>query len=377
MNGPDGDLDMDGRSNFEEFQAGTSINNRDTDDDGLTDGEEQTAGTDPFLEDSDSDGLSDFVELRSNVPATNALLADSDGDGFADRIEVERVSAASAIDATLTPTFPAITWSVERLLGPLQFSTEGNLLFAENLNGTARDVNGITFAATPSTTPVNSSDNFITLFTNESRTDTYDEEIPELRDLIETFWWDSDVTKSQVAIANLTPGHTYVVQFVKVDDRDTTEITGRYAFVDDFGGNNEDANIGPDNTIFGGPFNADLLFTGTFVADSTVQGFSTRQFNADDTEAGSQMAFLQVRDLTIPIVVEDLRVTTNLVEVDFSDLDVTKSYRLVRSLTLEDAFPDVVDGPRNPTDVTDTFSDSTPPASGKAFYRLEEMPTAP
>lgn len=54
-------------------------------------------------------------------------------------------------------------------------------------------------------------------------------------------------------------------------------------------------------------------------------------------------------------------------------LNLAKSYRMSRSLNLQDGFPVVVDGPRLPVGTTDTFEDPTPP-SGKAFYRIEMEP---
>ncbi|MCZ6795730.1 MAG: IPT/TIG domain-containing protein [Planctomycetota bacterium] len=54
-----GDLDGDGLSNLEEFQAGTALDRPDTDGDGLGDREELLAGTDPLEPDSDGDGVPD------------------------------------------------------------------------------------------------------------------------------------------------------------------------------------------------------------------------------------------------------------------------------------------------------------------------------
>ena len=53
------DSDGDGRTNQQEFEAGTNPNKADTDDDGLSDSEEAEEGTDPKRKDSDDDGLND------------------------------------------------------------------------------------------------------------------------------------------------------------------------------------------------------------------------------------------------------------------------------------------------------------------------------
>lgn len=86
------DPDGDGRTNLQEFQAGTNPTDPDSDNDGLSDGAEIT--TNPLLADTDGDGIADGEETT-----TNPLLADSDGDGHPDNIELEQgsnpVSAAS------------------------------------------------------------------------------------------------------------------------------------------------------------------------------------------------------------------------------------------------------------------------------------------
>lgn len=77
------DGDSDGRSNLEEFNAGTSPVTADSDHDGLTDGEEAVAGTDPLDSDTDNDTLSDGSETTSSP-----VLADSDADGAPDPMEI-------------------------------------------------------------------------------------------------------------------------------------------------------------------------------------------------------------------------------------------------------------------------------------------------
>ena len=57
------DLDADGLTNIEEYNAGTLPNNADTDGDGLSDSEELSLGTSPLNPDTDGDGVSDFDEM--------------------------------------------------------------------------------------------------------------------------------------------------------------------------------------------------------------------------------------------------------------------------------------------------------------------------
>ncbi|HYB98790.1 MAG TPA: Ig-like domain-containing protein [Candidatus Limnocylindrales bacterium] len=87
------DFDKDGRSNLQEYQAGTSIFLSDTDGDGVSDGLEAMLGSQPLLADSDGDGLIDGEERSrtSNSDGSgpiNLLDADSDDDGVLDGDEV-------------------------------------------------------------------------------------------------------------------------------------------------------------------------------------------------------------------------------------------------------------------------------------------------
>lgn len=80
------DLDGDGLTNLEEFQAGTNPWLADTDGDGLPDKWEVDMGVCPYFAgnafaDSDGDGLLDIEEYSAG---TDALRADSDGDGMSD-----------------------------------------------------------------------------------------------------------------------------------------------------------------------------------------------------------------------------------------------------------------------------------------------------
>ena len=75
------DQDADGLSAFEEFTAGTDVNQADTDGDGISDGEELIAGedgfiTNPLLADSDGDGISDSLEIASGTDPTDSSSND-------------------------------------------------------------------------------------------------------------------------------------------------------------------------------------------------------------------------------------------------------------------------------------------------------------
>jgi len=81
------DLDSDGLTNLEEYQAGTDPLDSDTDSDGLTDGDEvNTYGTDPLSSDTDGDGLTDNEEI--NTYGTDPLDSDTDSDGLTDNEEI-------------------------------------------------------------------------------------------------------------------------------------------------------------------------------------------------------------------------------------------------------------------------------------------------
>ncbi|MCX8237636.1 MAG: hypothetical protein OSB05_02355 [Akkermansiaceae bacterium] len=115
-NGPDGDLDLDGLTNLEEFEAGLEPDNDDYDMDNLLDGVETNTGTyvdatdtgtDPKNSDTDGDGLSDDVEdptkpfVDANQPGTDPTRVDTDGDGFGDFLEISNGSDPTDIDSTL------------------------------------------------------------------------------------------------------------------------------------------------------------------------------------------------------------------------------------------------------------------------------------
>ncbi len=72
------DLDGDGLTNLQEFQAGTAIRNADTDGDGISDSEELIAGADGFITnplspDTDGDGIRDGLEILTSSNPTDPL----------------------------------------------------------------------------------------------------------------------------------------------------------------------------------------------------------------------------------------------------------------------------------------------------------------
>ncbi|WP_135855323.1 hypothetical protein [Halorussus salinus] len=82
------DFESDGLDNKREQTHDTDPHVADTDGDNLTDGVEvDTHGTDPSAPDTDGDGLQDGAEVQ--VHGTEPLTADTDGDGVADGAEVE------------------------------------------------------------------------------------------------------------------------------------------------------------------------------------------------------------------------------------------------------------------------------------------------
>ncbi|MBL9132793.1 MAG: hypothetical protein JNG86_16415, partial [Verrucomicrobiaceae bacterium] len=89
------DADGDGRTNSQEFTAGTKALEKDTDGDGLNDGAEFTAGTNPLNVDTDGDSLPDGAET-----ASNPLLADTDADGAGDAWELRTGYLANSAAST-------------------------------------------------------------------------------------------------------------------------------------------------------------------------------------------------------------------------------------------------------------------------------------
>ncbi|CCQ33063.1 conserved hypothethical protein containg van Willebrand factor type A domain (COG2304) [Halorhabdus tiamatea SARL4B] len=103
---PDGeeDLDGDGLTNAEEYDAETSPQYADIDGDGLTDPQELANGTDPWQADTDDDGLDDGVEPTDPFN-TDPLDPDTDEDGIKDGNETYTTTAGNeslGVDVKLT-----------------------------------------------------------------------------------------------------------------------------------------------------------------------------------------------------------------------------------------------------------------------------------
>ncbi|CCQ33817.1 conserved hypothetical protein containing von Willebrand factor type A [Halorhabdus tiamatea SARL4B] len=103
---PDGeeDLDGDGLTNAEEYDAETSPQYADIDGDGLTDPQELANGTDPWQADTDDDGLDDGVEPTDPFE-TDPLDPDTDDDGIEDGNETYTTTAGNeslGVDVELT-----------------------------------------------------------------------------------------------------------------------------------------------------------------------------------------------------------------------------------------------------------------------------------
>lgn len=387
-NGPLGDPDGDNVSNADEQTFGADPGLSNSDGDSLDDEEEIfTYFTDPASEDTDRDLIWDDEEVVAGADTfvTDPLDGDTDGDGHKDFVEIQ--ANTSPIDGIATPSFPTISWTVEDMSSSSLLSTEGTLLFAENLDGDDAIINGIPFTGSVDTLEEKSSGKFLTFLSQQSRSlasatlsGFYDGEDPALTPLVTSFWFDAvGVDDSdfigRMAVTGLTPGKTYLIQVGRVDDRGGS-IIDRYMTADGFGGSAGLDPTGPTNSIYGGPDRPAILFTGTFTADYSVQEFKWEQFLANGDLLGSHIPFIQVREIETP---SELRVIAtdqdgSSFTATVEGLDPAKQYRMMRSLDLEDGFPDVVDGPRLPAGATDDFTDDNLPASDRAFYKIEEVP---
>jgi hypothetical protein len=114
-----------------------------------------------------------------------------------------------------------------------------------------------------------------------------------------------------------------------------------------------------------------LAGTDPNLADTDGDGFN------DDVELAAGTDPLDAASFPVPTPIDPLVVESagfNLdgdFEVTVSGLSTSHTYRLVRGTELTD-FPDVI-VEKVPADISDVFTDTTPPA-GKAFYRVELVP---
>ena len=125
-----GDLDGDGLSDFEEYEAGTNPALADTDGDGIADRLESDNGLDPLdpsdaALDSDGDGLDNIAEIAAG---TNPHDPDSDGDGMPDGWEVACGTDPFANDALSDPDGDGLVNIEEYVAGstPTAADTDGD-----------------------------------------------------------------------------------------------------------------------------------------------------------------------------------------------------------------------------------------------------------
>ena len=139
------DTDQDGLTDYVEKELGLNYSNFDTDGDSLGDFTEITFGGDPLNPDTDSDGLRDDIEfsLLSN-PRNN----DTDGDGLSDSMEFEINSSPTKADTD----GDGLVDGLELQLGgdPNNKDTDNDslidgyeILFNTNVNGSDTDNDGV------------------------------------------------------------------------------------------------------------------------------------------------------------------------------------------------------------------------------------------
>jgi hypothetical protein len=81
----DGDADLDGVNNWDEYLDGTDPIKQDTDGDGLWDGEEKTGKRNPGIQPEDRPS---GIQIPDTFTPTDPLLVDTDGDGYSDYLEL-------------------------------------------------------------------------------------------------------------------------------------------------------------------------------------------------------------------------------------------------------------------------------------------------
>lgn len=381
-NGSAGDPDMDSLTTLEEQTAGTDPKDDDSDDDTLKDGDEvNTHMTEPLDADTDGDGLTDGEEINGGT--TSPLVADSDFDEFLDGVEV--AAGSDPNDFSSTPTFAPISWSVAALDDVTDLSTNGTLLYAENLNGPEATVNGIPFASAIDTVGPKTTSNVVTgMNTNAGGPEFYLDLVPELSPLLENIW--TGGTDRTVSIFGLTPGSTYAVQVGRADDRDIGSVTGRYLVIDGVGGETivDPAPVdpvGPMNTIFGGAANPALIFTGTFTASAPVQSFEVEQYvSGGGGTPATVVNFIQVREvsprtITITDVSVDQANGTVTLTWDSAEVDTFSLFYSVDLINFENEIDDSIEaGPGTTTTHTFNLSDLGLDNVTKLFFKVQLTP---
>ena len=117
------DIDGDGLSALEEYNAGTDLTKADSDDDGIEDGEELVEGedgfiTNPLLSDTDGDGLSDSVEV---------VIGSAPDDNTSSNYE-DAIVSISASPANVIMTFNGIDSEVSTKLSVTATILDGSQL---------------------------------------------------------------------------------------------------------------------------------------------------------------------------------------------------------------------------------------------------------
>ncbi len=242
INGADGDPDMDGLSNIQEFLGHdafdvshgfgqTMASMPDSDGDGLNDLEEVSGSRNPFQTnvagdaatmtpglvtnpnsmDSDGDSLNDFVELtgsENNNTPSNPNNTDTDGDTFADNVEIAEGSDPSV--STSIPTNNPIVWGQpQSVTGTLEdFETRGQLIHAWSAADETISISGLGIDFVPGPSLENSN------FTGADPDDRADADYDAL---LNTANW--GVMTQSLIIDGLTVGEDYFIQLWVADTR--------------------------------------------------------------------------------------------------------------------------------------------------------------
>ena len=414
-NGVNGNPDGDGLDNFLENQEGTDPTNADTDGDGANDGGPLDAAgnptgeltteliggfpeivgqvSDPLLPDTDNDKVGDFEEIFLGADGfiTDAQAADTDGDGIPDAYELE--GGADPTDAASAPAYATIAWSVEAVddyldstgatipgVGSGGIRPDGTLVYAENYQGPDQVANGVLFTGIIDSAAPRCSDNLTALFSGAASLGTlYSGNAAELNSMLDSVFFDGP--SPSILLTGLTPGEDYFVQFGIAEDRGGRE--GRFVTVDGFGGGDATQLVGPMNTIFGGPLNPALIFTGEFTATLPTQAFTVVGTNEDGSGGQFLYSFTQVRidDGTLPapteVVVVDCGVAANgdfFIEIEGDATGAT----VLESADLATPFASIAAGDVtiNGSVITIAAAAADPNGDGRSFFRVSFLPAS-